>query len=156
MIPDFPIDIRIRLTELNFFFCCFLTLLIFCPVGWVSFTETSQQFRKLAKSGRNKKKIQFCQYYSYVNRKIWYHQIWISNNLGFIPNPDLKLFYRSCLRQWQLCLDQFLNRPLLMAKELPSPKIPHHQLVQILLQMLQILLFPVIFHQKSTQLSILQ
>ena len=36
MIPDFPIDIRIRLAELKFF-CCFLTLLIFCPVGLLSF-----------------------------------------------------------------------------------------------------------------------
>ena len=84
MIPDFPIDIRIRLAELKFFFCCFLTLLIFCPVSWVSFAETSQQGRKLAKSGSIKKKFQFCQSYFYVNRKVWYHQIWIPNNLGFI------------------------------------------------------------------------
>ena len=34
MIPDFPIDIRIRLAELKKKNCCFLTLLIFCPVGW--------------------------------------------------------------------------------------------------------------------------
>ena len=47
MIPDFPIDIRIRLAELP----------ILCHVGWVSFAETSQQFRKLAKSGSNKKKF---------------------------------------------------------------------------------------------------
>ena len=38
MIPDFPIDIRIRLAEL-IFFCCFLTLLILCPVGYLSKTE---------------------------------------------------------------------------------------------------------------------
>ena len=54
MIPDFPIDIRIRLAEL-IFFCCFLTLLIVYPVGWVNKTETGQQGRKLAKSGSNKK-----------------------------------------------------------------------------------------------------
>ena len=54
-----PIDIRIRLAELKFF-CCFLTLLILCPVGCL------------------------CQSYSYVNRKVWYHQISIPNNLGFI------------------------------------------------------------------------
>ena len=35
-------------------------------------------------SGSNNKKIQFCQSYSYVNRKVWYHQIWIPNSLGFI------------------------------------------------------------------------
>ena len=42
MIPDFPIDIRIRLAELNFF-CCFLTLLIFCPVGLLSFAKTANR-----------------------------------------------------------------------------------------------------------------
>ena len=42
MILDFPIDIRIRLADLKFF-CCFLTLLILCPVGWVSKTETGKQ-----------------------------------------------------------------------------------------------------------------
>ena len=42
MIPDFPIDIRIRLAELNFF-CCFLTLLIFCPVCLLSFAERANR-----------------------------------------------------------------------------------------------------------------
>ena len=73
-----------KIGRIEIFFCCFLTLLIFCPVSWVSFAETSQQGRKLAKSGSNKKKFQFCQSYSYVNRKVWYHQIWIPNNLGFM------------------------------------------------------------------------
>ena len=73
-----------KIERIEIFFCCFLTLLIFCPVSWVSFAETSQQGRKLAKSGSNKKKIQFCQSYSYVNRKVWYHQIWIPSNLYFI------------------------------------------------------------------------
>ena len=35
MIPDLPIDIRISLAELKIF-CCFLTLLILCPVGCLS------------------------------------------------------------------------------------------------------------------------
>ena len=48
------------------------------------FCWASQQGRELATSGSNRKKIQFCQSYSYVNRKVWYHQIWIPNNLGFI------------------------------------------------------------------------
>ena len=42
MIPDFPIDIRIRLAKLKFF-CCFLTLLIFCLVGLLSFAETANR-----------------------------------------------------------------------------------------------------------------
>ena len=44
-----------KIGRIEIFFCCFLTLLIFCPVSWVSFAETSQQGRKLAKSGSNKK-----------------------------------------------------------------------------------------------------
>ena len=81
-------------------FCCFLTLLIFCPVGWVSFAETSQQGKKLAKLGSNKKNFQFCQSYSYVNRKVWYHQIWIPNNLGFMVLILPYIF----LRKGPLCL----------------------------------------------------
>ena len=45
------------------------------------FCWASQQGRELATSGTNKKN-QICQSYSYVNRKVWYHQIWITNNLG--------------------------------------------------------------------------
>ena len=83
MIPDFPIDIRIRLAELNFF----LLLPDFANSlpCWLSQQNwASHQGRKLAKSGSNKKKIQFCQSYSYVNRKVWHRQIWIPNNLGFM------------------------------------------------------------------------
>ena len=54
MIPDIPIDIRIRLAEFKFF-CCFLTLLIFYHVGLLSVAENSQQGGELAKSGSNKK-----------------------------------------------------------------------------------------------------
>ena len=57
MIPDFPIDIRIRLAEL-IFFCCFLTLLIFCPVGLLSFAEIAnraenQQTQEVTKNNFN-------------------------------------------------------------------------------------------------------
>ena len=83
MIPDFPINIRIRLVELIFFlllpnFANSLPCLL-SQQNWAS-----QQGRKLAKSGSNKKKFQFCKSYSYVYRKVWYHQIWITNNLGFL------------------------------------------------------------------------
>ena len=83
MIPDLPIDIRIRLAELNFFLLLpdFANYLPY----WLSQQNwPSQQDRKLAKSGSNKNIFQFCQSYSYVNRKVWYHQIWIPNNLGII------------------------------------------------------------------------
>ena len=80
-----------KIGRIEIFFCCFLTLLIFCPVSWVSFAETSQQGRKLAKSGSNKKNFQFCQSYSYVNRKVWYHQIWIPSNLCFIVSDLMEV-----------------------------------------------------------------
>ena len=44
----------------------------------------SQQGRDLAMSGRNKQKFQLGQSYSYIRRKVWYHQIWIQNDLGFM------------------------------------------------------------------------
>ena len=44
----------------------------------------SHQGRDLATSGRNKEKFQLGQSYSYIMRKVWYHQIWIQNNLGFM------------------------------------------------------------------------
>ena len=50
-----------------------------CHQNWAS-----QQGRKFAKSGSNNFFFQFCQSYSYVNRKVWCHQIWIPNNLGFM------------------------------------------------------------------------
>ena len=73
-----------KIGRIEIFFCCFLTLLIFCPVGWSQQNWPSQQGRKLAKSGSNNFFFQFCQSYSYVNRKVWYHQIWIPSNLAFI------------------------------------------------------------------------
>ena len=83
MTPDFPIDIWIRLVELNFFL-----LLPDFPNSlpcWLSHQNWASQLgRKLAKWGSNKIFFQFCQSYSYVNRKVWCHQIWNPNNLGFM------------------------------------------------------------------------
>ena len=83
MIPDFPIDIRISLAELNFF------LLLpdfanFLPCWLVSAKLTQLTGQKISKVRKQQKKFQFCQSYSYVNRKVWYHQIWIPNNLGYM------------------------------------------------------------------------
>ena len=44
----------------------------------------SQQGRDLATSGRNKQQFQLGQSYSYIMRKVCYHQIWIQNNVGFM------------------------------------------------------------------------
>ena len=92
MMPDFPIDIRIRLAELIFFHCT-LTLLTLYPVGCLSLEKLnwdSQQGRDLATSGCNKKN-QLSQSYSYINRKVWHHQIWIQNNLGFMVSDLIKI-----------------------------------------------------------------
>ena len=87
MMPDFPIDIRIRLAELKFFFVaswlCQFSALLACSVLLRQPTGQSQEASK---------KIQFCQSYSYANRKVWYHQIWIPSNLDFIV-PDLNCIY---------------------------------------------------------------
>ena len=42
--------------------------------------------QRISKVRKQQKKIQFCQSYSFVNRKVWYHQIWIPNNLVFIKS----------------------------------------------------------------------
>ena len=77
-------------------------LLSLCPVGCLSsafLNWDSQQGRDLATSGGNKQKIKFCQSYSYIIRKVWYHQIWIQNNLGFMV---LILLYNpwTTAQQW--------------------------------------------------------
>ena len=51
----------------------------------------SQQGRKLAKSGSNKKNFQFCQSYSYVNRKVWCQAFWIWKQKKIIL-PDLNVY----------------------------------------------------------------
>ena len=83
MIPDFSHNIRIRLAKLIFFWCV-LTLLWLCPVGCLSLEKLnwdSQQGRDLTRSGHNKQKFQLGQSYSYIMRKVCYHQIWIQNYL---------------------------------------------------------------------------
>ena len=73
-----------KIVRIEIFLCCFLTLLIFCPIGWSQQNWLSQQDRKLAKS-ESKKKISILPIlFLWINRKVWYHQIWIPSNLGFI------------------------------------------------------------------------
>ena len=59
-----------------------------CKLGWAPWNLflnwDSQQGRDLATSGHNKQKFQFGISYSYIMRKVWYQQIWIQNNLGFM------------------------------------------------------------------------
>ena len=71
-------------------------LLCLCPVGCLSLAFLnwdSQQGRDLATSGCNIKKIQLGQSYSYIMRKVWYHQIWIQNNLGFMVSDLFFIAY---------------------------------------------------------------
>ena len=53
-----------KIGRIEISFCCFLTLLIFCPFGLLSFAKTANR--------------------AYVNRKVWYHQILIPTNLRFM------------------------------------------------------------------------
>ena len=81
---------------IEIFVCCVLTLLTLCPVGCLRLEKLnwdSQQGRHLATSGCNKKKFQSCQSYSYIMRKVWYHQIWIQNNLGFMVSDLIYILY---------------------------------------------------------------
>ena len=107
MIPDFPHNIRF----VQLFFCCALILLCLCPVGCfcLAFLHwDSQQGRNLATSGHNKQKFQLGQCYSYIMRKVWYHQIWIQNDFGFmvliltyIPSSLWCDMYISTASFWQ-------------------------------------------------------
>ena len=84
MIPDFPHNIRIRLAQLN----------LLRPDIAKSLPCWLSQFRKaklrqptgkrLSNVRTQQKKFQSGQSYSYIMRKVWYHQIWIQNHLGFI------------------------------------------------------------------------
>ena len=80
MIPDFHHNIRIRLVRL-IFFCCFPDFALSLP--WWQFSWASQQGRHRARAGCNKI-ILNGPIFSYIMMKVWYHQIWIQNNLGFI------------------------------------------------------------------------
>ena len=55
MIPDFPINIRIRLAELKKKLCCFLTLQIFCPVGLLNIAEQASWAENLQRQEATKK-----------------------------------------------------------------------------------------------------
>ena len=56
-----------KIGPIEIFVCYILTLLRICTI----------------KPSEGNKKIQLGQSYSYVMRKLWYHRIWIQNNLGF-------------------------------------------------------------------------
>ena len=69
-------NMKIRLAQLKFFLL--RSELCLCPVGCLSLAFLnwdSQQGRDIATSGHNKIKIQSGQSYSYIMRKVWYHQI---------------------------------------------------------------------------------
>ena len=79
---------------------------ILCPVGCLSLAFLnwdSQQGRDLATSGCSKKKIQLGQSYSYIIRKVWYHQIWIQTYLGFIVLILLYIPSNQCIssKNWR-------------------------------------------------------
>ena len=92
------------------FVYCVLTLLSLCPVGCLSFEKLnwdsqqgSQQGRDLATSGGNEKNFQLGQSYSCIMRKVWYHQIWIQKNLGFIVSDLIYIAYEEFSARLGLC-----------------------------------------------------
>ena len=64
--------------------------------------------QKISKVRKQQKQIKLCQSYSYlfhkiilhiatyVNRKVWYHQIWIPNNLFFIVSDLIYIPKSTC------------------------------------------------------------
>ena len=74
MIADFPIDIRIRLAELK----KKMLLPDFAEFSaWLACSVLMRQptGQRISKVRKQQKQFQFCQSYSYVNRKVWCHQI---------------------------------------------------------------------------------
>ena len=77
-------------------------------------------------SGHNKQKFQLGQSYSYITKKVYYHQIWIQKNLGFmvltlIHKYIMKYFLSNALmfQPFNLHLDfwKFLiNSPFVISK----------------------------------------
>ena len=75
--------IRIRLAWLIFLLHPDVAKSLLCCVSLEKLNWDSQQVRDLGMSGCNNKKFPLGQSYSYsIMRKVWYHQIWIQNNLG--------------------------------------------------------------------------
>ena len=78
-------------------------LLCLCPVGCLNLEKVnwdSQQGRDLAISGHNNKKFQSGQFYTYIIRKVWYHQIWIQNYFGSIMSGIIYILINLTLTIW--------------------------------------------------------
>ena len=74
MIPDFPIDIRIRLAELKFSF-----------VGLLSFAKTANRAENSQSQEATKVNFNSANFsLMSIGKSGTYHQIWIPNNLGFM------------------------------------------------------------------------
>ena len=86
MIPDFPHNIRIRLAQLKFLFVVsWRVLSLLCWLSQYRKAKLRQPTgQRLSNVRVQRKKIQLGHSYSYINRKVWYHQICIQNNIGFM------------------------------------------------------------------------
>ena len=115
MIPDFPHNTCITLKKK----CCALTLI---SLSLAFLNWDSQQASNLAMSERNKQTFPLRQSYSYIIRKVWYHQIWIQNNLGF---KVLILIKNAIYCQVLQCQSQKLLRRLKQFDILNSGKWLH-------------------------------
>ena len=85
MIPDFPHDIGIRLAWLKFFLLRpGVANSLPCWLSQFSFSKLRQPTGQGQSNVRMQQKNQLGQSYSYIMRKVWYHQIWIQTYLDFI------------------------------------------------------------------------
>ena len=113
MIPDFPHNIRIR-----------LTLSLTCWLSQFSFSKLRQPTGQILCNVRvQQKKIQLGQSYSYIMRKVWHHQVWIQHYVGFI------VLILNCTGKvdWWWCI---MNEKLLhLISTTRSAKDHHHILI---------------------------
>ena len=119
MIPDFPRNIRIRLARLrNSFDASWHCIALSLPCWLSQLSWDSQQGRDIAMSGLRIQQI----FYSYIMRKVWYHQIRIQKYLGFIvPHLTFMFLLSQFLEIWKNPASFLSNFSSAMLKSLWRP-----------------------------------
>ena len=92
MIPDFPNNIRISLAKSKLF--------LLRPDVALSLPCWMSQLNWDSQKSQRRKKIQLCQSYSCIMRKVWYHQIWIQTYFVFIV---FNLMLMRIFYSYQIC-----------------------------------------------------
>ena len=121
MIPDFPLNIRIRLAWLKSYFVASWRFSVSAMLVVSAFLNwDSQQGRVLVTLEHNKIKFQSGQSYSYIMRKVCYHQIWIQKYLGVIESNLIKILgkivHGNNLKTFLKPLCQYCQLPIILLK----------------------------------------